>query len=265
MRYVCYSHRGKCRGSNQDNFICQDSFMTEDGPPPEFPVTGCITPDRPGVLGVFDGLGGEERGETAALLAAQCAAQMTLGADPVEDLLALCARANASICAFAGEHGVRAMGTTAALLAFTPGEIALCNIGDSKVFRFAHRRLEQLSVDHYAAVPARAKPPLSQSLGIPPSELVIAPYVARGSYHHGDLYLLCSDGLTDMVEPGCIAAVLSGRPLERAAKTLLAVALNQGGRDNITIILCRVEREAGSPLLRWLRARREQRERERHE
>ena len=79
------------------------------------------------------------------------------------------------------------MGTTAAILVFGKREIGLCNIGDSKIFRFAQNRLEQISVDHYAVGVYGRKPPLSQNLGIPEKELLIDPTwrwepIAEGMY-----------------------------------------------------------------------------------
>lgn len=250
VRYICFCHKGNCRSENQDNFICEDQYMPEGGPPPAFPLEGCIQTEHPALLGVFDGMGGEERGEAAAFLAAQCAAQTEIGPDPVADLLRLCRDANGRICAYAAAQEVT-MGTTAALLAFSGKEIALCNIGDSKIFRFARRKLEQISLDHYGIAAHGLKPPLSQNLGIPESETVIAPHVAKGKYRQGDIYLLCSDGLTDMVPAGRIAQILTETQLELAAGTLLREALDRGGRDNITVILCRIEREKRSLFGVW--------------
>ena len=124
----------------------------------------------------------------------------------------------------------------------------LCNIGDSKAFHFDGEKLEQISVDHCAATFYGEKPPLSQNLGIPPAEMMIEPHYARGYYHAGDIYLLCSDGLTDMVSIEEIAKILTetaaggNTDVSNAAEKLLQKALDNGGRDNITIILCRVKK-----------------------
>ena len=137
------------------------------------------------------------------------------------------------------------MGTTAAMLVFADKEIALCNIGDSKIFRLYDGSLEQISKDHVGVSAFGVKPPLSQNLGIPPSELVIAPYFARGAYNDGDVYLICSDGLTDMVSVEEITEVLVSKPIEEAITLLLDKALANGGKDNTTIILCKIERQSG--------------------
>ena len=243
IHYSCISHVGRCRSMNQDNFICEGKYIDDQKKSLEFPLTGTLTSNQPSIIGVFDGLGGEECGEIASFIAAKCAAETTIGSDSLESLLAFCKKANGKICDYAAAHDVFSMGTTAALLVFSSTEIDLCNIGDSKVFHFADNKLEQISKDHYAIAAYGSKPPLSQNLGISPSEMIIEPYAAKGSYNDGDIYLICSDGLTDMVPEEEIRKIISENTLHESTDRLLETALKNGGKDNITIILCRVERE----------------------
>lgn len=246
VRYYCWCHTGKCRSMNQDNFICADQYLAPDNGSILFPLKDSRSCSRPFLLGVFDGMGGEECGEVASLIAAECASEAVIGDDPIDDLIKFFNEANKKICDYAANNEIGAMGTTAAVLAFNNKEIALCNIGDSKIFRFAHKKLEQISVDHYSMSAYGVKPPLSQNLGIPPSELLIDPYVAKGRYHDGDVYLICSDGLTDMVPIEDITRVLKEAEFKEVGKTLLGMALDNGGKDNITMVLCKVERERWS-------------------
>ena len=103
-------------------------------------------------------------------------------------------------------------------------------------------------MDHVTVAAFGVKPPLSQNLGIQPTELVIDPYFARGPYNDGDIYLICSDGLTDMVTSEEISKILtSAEVLNNAIEKLLEKALTNGGRDNVTIVLCKIERNP-----RWL-------------
>lgn len=242
VSYSCVSHIGNCRGINQDNFICVGKYLNHNAEPVTPPVMGCIMAGHPAVLGIFDGMGGEECGEVASLLAAKEAMNLSVTKEPIQDLLSFCESANKRICQYAEENGITSMGTTAALLAFAEREIGLCNIGDSKIFRFADKKLVQISIDHVAVAVYGKKPPLSQNLGIPPEEMRIEPYVALGRYKDGDEYLICSDGLTDMVSQEEIAGILCEEEFDMAAEKLLEKALAGGGKDNITIILCRVER-----------------------
>ena len=224
IHYSCCSHVGKRRNENQDNFLCDGKYLGDFEDTVEFSMNGCTDHAQPYVFGVFDGMGGEEHGELASLIAARCAANLKIGSCPIEDLQQYCKTANEE------------------------NEIDLCNIGDSKAFHFDGEKLEQISVDHYAATIYGKKPPLSQNLGIPPTELMIEPHYARGYYHAGDIYLLCSDGLTDMVSTKEIAEILTetaaggNTDVSNAAEKLLQKALDNGGRDNITIILCRVKK-----------------------
>ena len=242
--YSCISHIGKIRRINQDNFICGGRFIEPNDSDMDFPLCGIKSSKGSSVFGIFDGMGGEERGEVASYIAAKDAAALTIGKDAVSALSLFCQRANADICDYADKNDISSMGTTAAMLAFTDSGITLCNIGDSKIFRFCGGVLEQISKDHVSVAAFGVKPPLSQNLGIPPTELVIDPYLAQGAYNDGDVYLICSDGLTDMVPTEEISKVLASKPVEDACRELLGKALANGGRDNITMILCRIERES---------------------
>lgn len=241
IHYSCLSHIGNVRSINQDNFICDGHYMENDETEIEFPLCGAKTSKEPSVFGIFDGMGGEECGEIASYIASKTASDIEIGKDATVDLSQFCHKANDYICDYATLHEVSAMGTTAAMLAFTKNEVILCNIGDSKIFRLCNGILEQISMDHVAVAAFGMKPPLSQNLGIPSNELVIDPYLARGSYNNGDVYLICSDGLTDMVSVDEITEVLVSEPIEEAITLLLDKALSNGGKDNITIILCKIE------------------------
>ena len=207
------------------------------------PLSGTIDNSYHPLFGVFDGMGGEEQGEVAALIAAKCASKLYIGNQSSVDLVEFCKQANKKICDYATKNNIVSMGTTAALLLFSEKDIFLCNIGDSKIFRYSNGELEQISVDHYAVAAHGLKPPLSQNLGIPAAEMIIEPYVAKGKYNSGDIYLICSDGLTDMVSNEIISEVLKKHEFEPAASKLLELALENGGKDNITLILCKVERK----------------------
>lgn len=247
MRYKVYcsgvSHVGYRRSLNQDNFIYDGRYMETPLNAAHLPFAQYSVHEHPLVVGIFDGMGGEEHGEIASRIAAQEASRIKIAGSSTDALLIFCTNANERICQYADEHAIKAMGTTAALLVFTEDVIALCNIGDSKVFRFDGKTLEQLSKDHISVAAHGMKPPLSQNLGIAPSEMIIDPYVAVGQYHAGDMYLICSDGLTDMLKEEEITEVLCDATFNDATDILLENALANGGKDNITIILCQVARE----------------------
>ena len=189
-------------------------------------------------------MGGEEYGEVASYLAAKNAANLSISKDTINSFIQFCQSVNTEICTYVVDHNLSAMGTTAAMLAFSSSGITLCNIGDTKIFRFSGGVLEQISKDHVAVSAFGVKPPLSQNLGIPPTELEIDPYLAQGTYNDGDLYLICSDGLTDMVTSEEIVSILTSlEDTQEITKKLLESTITNGGRDNITIILCKIERK----------------------
>jgi protein phosphatase len=148
---------------------------------------------------------------------------------------------NEEICTYVRQRRSADMGTTTAILGFDDREAHVCNVGDSKVYRYAKRKLTQVSTDHVMDVSSTRKPALSQCLGIPEDDFVIEPAHVGVDYFKGDKFLLCSDGLTDMVTPRDIRRVLGKRkPVAKRAQMLLDAALAGGGVDNITIILCEV-------------------------
>lgn len=247
IHYSCISHKGFRRSMNQDNFICDGRYREDENSR----MQGCMSAGSPSVFGVFDGMGGEERGEVASLIAARRASAFSVGQDIAADLAKYCIDSNEDICRYARDNGIAGMGTTAAMLVFSGEEVAVCNIGDSKVFHFADGKMGQVSQDHVAIAAYGRKPPLSQNLGIPPTELLIEPYIAQGQCRDGDVYLICSDGLTDMVSLDEICSMLAGKVFREIAPGLVDRALANGGKDNVTVIVCKVERKTG-----WLLNRR---------
>lgn len=239
--YSCISHIGNVRKVNQDNFICNGTYMRTNDPEIAFPLGGTVISKSPTLFGIFDGMGGEECGEIASYIAAKEASTIPIKKDGVLALTDYCKQANTKICEYAENNDVSAMGTTAAMLLCFKDEITLCNIGDSKVFRFANGALEQISKDHVVISAFGTKPPLSQNLGIPPEQLLIEPYLSQGRYKNGDKYLICSDGLTDMLTLEEIKELLTSQQVEESATKLVNKALENGGKDNVTVILLEIK------------------------
>ena len=248
VEFFCVSHKGHLRSSNQDNFCYQKQYLECDNTGSDGVVVGrALSKDQP-VFAVFDGMGGEECGEMAAYIAAKGLAEYEFKDPTPTELEKYCLTANDEICRFTEENSLTSMGTTAAILRFMPKEIQLCNIGDSKIYRYTNRMLRQISYDHVSIGVFGAKPPLTQNLGIREDELIISPYISSCEYHANDIYLICSDGLTDMVSNEDIWKILSSTEKEECAELLLRKALENGGKDNITLILLCVNEEKKSFL-----------------
>jgi len=249
ITYTCVSHKGLVRKQNQDNYFCANVFRSE-GEKDGHVIQGATSFTNADVFAVFDGLGGEERGDEAALLAAKtlkahCGPEEVVVAQPSRTgtLTNLCMAMHRSILAYMNREAVKTMGTTVAMVRFREGVMELCNVGDSKIFRMRDHRLVQLTEDHTIFAPGKRKPPLYQYLGWRDQENEfgeenswIDPYIDSCRCKEGDKYLICSDGLTDSLEESKIADILAHYGGKEMAENLLEESLASGGTDNITAI-----------------------------
>jgi len=243
LDYFYTSHIGNIRSSNQDNFFCVGEYMDCINKGTDNIISGTISPSSKPLFAVFDGMGGEEQGEMAAYIAAEQMSKFKCQKDLYKSLLDYCMVANSEICNFAQGNNIHSMGTTAAMLLFDKKKVYMCNIGDSKAFVLSERSLKQISMDHVSVSVFGRKPPLSQNLGIPESELIISPYVNTMKCHADDIFLICSDGLTDMVSISEIESILLNTDKKCTAEQLLQTALKNGGKDNVTLVLIYVSNE----------------------
>jgi protein phosphatase len=144
------------------------------------------------------------------------------------------------------------MGTTLVVGVFQGNRLLLGHIGDSRCYRWRANQLVQITRDHSLLqeqmdagllTPEQAaispnRNLVTRALGV---ELDVMLELHEHTVEQGDLYLMCSDGLTDMVEDPAIARVLqSGATLHKLAEELVSLANENGGRDNITVLLTQV-------------------------
>lgn len=240
VEYACISDRGLMRSVNQDNFLCNHMISPRACERTDGVLHGQICTSDNALFGVFDGMGGEQAGEDAALIAASTAAEYAVECN-ADSLRRICCEANRKIIDFSMEHWLESCGSTAAMLCLKNDSLYACNLGDSRVYQVLPDELAQLSEDHVIAVPGRKKPVLTRYLGMSDSSQPPEPHLTRTSVKCGDCFLICSDGLTDMVSEQEIACIVTRSPqLPDAAQALLDAALAAGGRDNTTLILVRV-------------------------
>ncbi len=237
--YAYGSNKGCVRQNNEDNLFINGFYLPEVHE--SLPVcSGSISSESPSFFGIFDGMGGEQAGETASYIACRELAQ-TVFTPSREYFQKIFFKMNDAICQFQRDHFIRYMGTTAALLGQYQGHFYLCNVGDSRIYMQKDRKLTQLSEDHSAVSPITGARLLTQHLGIDPLEFLIEPAITEQTDPAECQILLCSDGLTDMVNDARILSILlctgSAKDIVQA---LLDEALFNGGKDNITIILCRI-------------------------
>ena len=248
---------GKRRTNNEDNLYFNGVYLTAETR--ERPVnfeTECG--DRRQVYAVCDGMGGEQMGELASLITVETLhrhvelLKSSVGTD-VDAQLENCIReANGLICEAQKSRELNRIGTTLAMLAIEKNFAYFYNIGDSRVYLLRGGVLDQLSEDHTAVsrsvklgilTPEQAKThpqrnQLTQYVGIDETEMVIEAHKGKLKMKNNDIFLLCSDGLTDMIEESEISRILNetAQPVE-SARQLVEAALLNSGKDNITVII----------------------------
>ena len=213
--------------------------------------------DRPPLFVVADGMGGAQGGEVASRIAIEQFADGLVvddEGDPAERLAGRAEAANAEIYARSQDDAELAgMGTTLTAAYAGPHEISFAHVGDSRAYRFHDGRLERLTHDHSLveelirqgrlteeeAEEHRQRSIITRALGIEP-DVDVDMITLDGV--DGDVYLLCSDGLTSMLAESEVEQILaSSATLGSAGRALIAAANDAGGRDNITVILFRLE------------------------
>lgn len=260
IKYAYTSHIGKIRGNNEDNFWCCGNTLPADNRGSEGIHTGVISRAKIPALAVFDGMGGESCGEMAAFLASEEFGnyyemnKKNLRRNPNEFVEGLCRSMNQAVCRYGDENRISSMGTTVAMLLFGAENIYACNLGDSRVYAADEDGFSQISTDHVIGKYAFGKAPLTQYLGIPEEQQFPEPAVSELKYKTGKRFLLCSDGMTDMLSDGEIADILTREiPLESTVEVLLERVLAKGARDNVTIVLCELQQPVpGERLKKWL-------------
>lgn len=250
---ACVCGRGKIRSNNEDNFLFDELCLPEQHIGLEEPALMRRVLRSGEYMAVFDGMGGGDYGEAASYIAASLLkqeAEYPLPTDDIADesLKVLCRRMNQAVFDQRELRMCGQMGTTAAIIYFTERTAWVCNVGDSRIFRLRYGTLEQISRDHTDEQMMRElgitgrKPYLTQFLGMDPEEHYIVPAITALELERGDVFLICSDGLTDMVQrPDMERIMCQNKSISDCAQALFDAAIGGGGRDNITAIVCNLE------------------------
>lgn len=249
---ACISDTGIICEHNEDNFCFHESYMPKEHQSSEKAEIYEGTTDSHPAVAVFDGMGGENLGELASYTAAAGFLQYVKERDGTLDYSQqeLCAQLkclNEKVVETGEKNGVRRMGTTVSVLAFDEERFWIANLGDSPVYLVRNNGIRLLSKRHTNEEMLKnmgiknQKPALTQFLGISKDEFSVEPYVFGEALEAEDLFLVCSDGLTDMVsQREIMCMLLQNMPLKNLVYQLKDLAIQHGGRDNITIILCRI-------------------------
>jgi PPM family protein phosphatase len=234
LRYVSLSDTGRKRRRNEDAYVA-----------------------RPPVFAVADGMGGPRAGEVASGIAASAVRADETGGDGEARVAELILQANRRVYERSAEDAsVSGMGTTMTVAVVGDGGVAIGHVGDSRAYLARGGELRQLTDDHSLVAelvrggklsPEEAehhpqRSVITRALGTDPD---VDADVFTVEPQEGDVFLLCSDGLTTMVSDAAILQVLERHPrdLDRAVKELVRLANKAGGEDNITVVAFEVTQE----------------------
>jgi protein phosphatase len=233
---------GKVRSHNEDAFLA--------------------SPDS-GVWAVADGMGGHEGGRLASTTVVG-ALRKIAGPAPIDELLAQCREqlefANQKLLAVASEKRGMIVGATVAAVLVDDAAYACVWSGDSRVYLIRGSTIAQLSHDHTEVAELVAEGVLSEeeaqtwprrnvvtrAIGVHP-EVEIE--VTEGRLETGDVFVICSDGLTTHVSDPEILAHVRGNGAQSACDALVAQTIQRGATDNVTVVMVRYGPSGGGTLL----------------
>jgi PPM family protein phosphatase len=266
IEFAAISHPGKVRTNNEDHFLVTRMGRTFQSVATNMPagaVPDFVDEVAYGMI-VADGMGGMAAGEKASQIAIRTGVDLVLNspmwatrADEhasrqlIERMRGYFRQVDSAVIGEAkADRHLSGMGTTLTVAYIIDHSAFIVHVGDSRAYRFGKGKLEQITSDHTMAqdlaragairpedVPHHSKRHvLTNFVGGPSSG--VEPEVHTVQLVDGDYLLLCSDGLSEMVKDAQIAQVLgSAKATDSAAKLLIDLALEGGGRDNVTVVL----------------------------
>lgn len=264
-RYKAYvlTDIGRVRANNEDNFFCNGTYKM-DISLPQCTLEDVGNMDELSVFAVFDGMGGTECGEVASLLAAEKLydyfADVTINHKSFSNEKII-VEMNNSLCREMRQKHVM-MGSTAVVLSCENEEVQIANVGDSRAYLYRDEMLTQISVDHTELNSilqmqkelgvigemnlSGVENVLTQHLGVNEEEFLLEPFISEKiKVYEGDIYLLCSDGISGMVSDEVMQKILLRETdIRKRAECIQEEALKAGGKDNLTLILLQVEKNS---------------------
>ena len=233
VQYSALTNRGKIREENQDSLIVENRRMNSN----EFATSGTANTSSPVCFAVFDGMGGAQCGRDASALAADILLDQAENCSLTDAFYSI----NTSIEEFAQAEDLHTMGTTAAVLLFKDNTVNICNIGDSGIYCFHQDRMIRLYENHSIQIGNDGKRYLTQYLGLDSKEMQIEPFEQNIKLESGYRFMICSDGLTDLVSEMEILEIAYKTALSDVCHSLFTRAMENGGKDNISVIIIDVK------------------------
>ncbi len=259
---------GQKRSSNQDNFYVNGCYIDHYNAVAErFDVVDSLNAH---VLAVCDGMGGQADGDVAAMIGVSTISDYSDSLRQSENnqnasrtARRMLREANGRILEKCKESGKK-MGSTVSMLVVANQYVYACNLGDSEIYHKTQYGIERLSkpqtfaqelVDMGAISEDQAsrsyiRNQLSQYLGME-NVRGLKPNENCTTIRNGDMLLICSDGVSDVLPNHSIYATLSsGRPVRDIADALIEKALRKGSGDNLTVVIARVLDDGRTAILR---------------
>lgn len=257
---------GISRSNNEDNYYLNGKFAIYESD--EQTATAFQSPVTEGVFAVFDGMGGQSRGEFASLTAAQTLDlyKADISRGNTHKVFEYISDANKQICDEMKKHNER-IGSTVAILTISDGVAQAYNLGDSSIYHLSNKKITKLTRDHtvadqlyrmHALTEEEAKRDvrkhsLTKHLGMFAEETDLRPY-ASGNIRvsNGDIFLLCTDGITNSVGEKDIKKLLhmfDGR-CKKTVNALIEMAIENGSDDNLTAMVVRIVNSTNSSTIK---------------
>lgn len=257
---------GISRSNNEDNYYLNGKFARYEKD--DQTATAFQSPVTEGVFAVFDGMGGQSRGEYASLTAAQTldAYKDDIARGNTHKVFDYISDVNTQICDEMKKHNER-IGSTVAILTISDGVAQAYNLGDSSIYHLSKRKITKLTRDHTVAdqlyrmnalTEEEAKRDvrrhsLTKHLGMFAEETDIKPYVSGNiRVSNGDMFLLCTDGITNTVNEKDIKRLLymfDGR-CKKSVNALIEMAIENGSDDNLTAMVVRIVNSTNSSTIK---------------
>ncbi len=246
----CGSFVGNGRNNNEDNFYFKKKHLPIPNKGLRSPLKCKEVTDEPVIFAVFDGMGGECKGEEASCIASEVFSEEfkkleELALSGKEFMYEACEKANVAVNELRANKQLSSVGTTVAAIYFSQDEVVACNMGDSKIFLIRDKKMIQISEDHtdekiMVAMGIKKKPVLLQYIGVPDTEMAIEPYISKGDIQSEDVFVLCSDGVTDVLDINDIYDIICNNSVDEAVRCILAEVNKKDGSDNSTVIVIKI-------------------------
>lgn len=241
---TAFTHQGRIREGNEDTIAIGAWIRNE---PMSEPKQWQISLETPLAIVVADGMGGHAAGEVASNYVATLIANSALHVNDAKSASTLLQAINAELYhSMATDRSLVGMGSTAVGLIVIQQRVIWFNVGDSRLYRHRNDFLRQISIDDVpdqmiteSSGLKRKSHSITQSFGGMKTIEHIVPHTGMDDVSDASRWLLCSDGLTDMIDIDAMEACMKAEDRE-AVSRLFELAMDAGGEDNISIVVVSV-------------------------